>query len=309
VRINRVQKMPPSLEWALQIHSLEEIQRYRTLTLQGDGVDYSTDRDSEFSALSVIIKALRCFTPSCDAVRFTRIYIGNEFCQKLIPAVSQLQRFLSFCDAEGLALSLLTPYVTDEGLQGLRPLLERLACGGCEAEVVVNDWGVLRLVQRDYPTLRVVLGRLMHRTLRDPRITGVLAQIVPQEIKEALSEIPSLTVPTIVRLLQRYHISLIECDITPQGINFPATSPNSTVGVVVHLPYGFTTTGRSCLIGSLRLPRQQKFAPGHPCALECREWLAIVRYHKNFGAAQVDRDLYQLGNTLFMRTRRSSSPP
>jgi hypothetical protein len=39
VPINREQKMTPSLEWALQVHSLEEIQRYRTLVLHGDLAD------------------------------------------------------------------------------------------------------------------------------------------------------------------------------------------------------------------------------------------------------------------------------
>ena len=42
--------------------------------------------------------------------------------------------------------------------------------GGGATEVVVNDWGVLRLVRREFPGLRPVLGRLMNKMMRDPRV-------------------------------------------------------------------------------------------------------------------------------------------
>lgn len=58
--------MTPSLEWALQVHSLEDIQRYRTLVLQGDLVDCLAGIDPDFPVLPASLAALRCFASHCD---------------------------------------------------------------------------------------------------------------------------------------------------------------------------------------------------------------------------------------------------
>ena len=73
-----------------------------------------------------------------------------------------------------MSVTLLTPYVSDAGIESLKPLFKMLSESGTN-EVVFNDWGVLNLLRREFPRLKPVQGRLMNKSLRDPRVTGVYA--------------------------------------------------------------------------------------------------------------------------------------
>ena len=48
-----------------------------------------------------------------------------------------------------------------------------------EAEVVFNEWGVLRVLRTDYPALKPVMGRLLNRMKRGPRLMGVIDRLPP----------------------------------------------------------------------------------------------------------------------------------
>src|SRR5262249_27979740 len=43
-------------------------------------------------------------------------------------------------------------------------------------EVVFSDWGVLHLLRREFPRLVPVQGRLLNKSLRDPRVMGMYAE-------------------------------------------------------------------------------------------------------------------------------------
>jgi hypothetical protein len=101
-------------------------------------------------------------------VRFTRIAYGTEFCEHLLPSPDALRRVV----ATGRRLTFLTPYMSDEGIAQLRGLLPLLQ----DAEVVFNDWGVLRLLRKEFPHLTPVQGRLLNKSLRDPRVTTIYAE-------------------------------------------------------------------------------------------------------------------------------------
>ncbi len=62
----------------------------------------------------------------CDE-NFSRLYFGNEFCERLIPTVQQLTKVLSVVRQKGLAFTLVTPYVTNAGIKRLEKLLTVLA--------------------------------------------------------------------------------------------------------------------------------------------------------------------------------------
>jgi hypothetical protein len=79
-------------------------------------------------------------------VRFTRIAYGTEFCENLIPSRDSLRAVA----ASGRPLTFLTPYAGDEGIANIRALLPELPAG---SEVVFNDWGVLRMLRREFPHL------------------------------------------------------------------------------------------------------------------------------------------------------------
>src|SRR3990172_9007931 len=80
----------------------------------------------------------------------SRLYFGNEFCDHLIPSPRTLSEALALSRELGLRFSLVTPMVTDSGIDALGRLFRSLPDG---SEVIASDWGVLRLVRTEFPSL------------------------------------------------------------------------------------------------------------------------------------------------------------
>ncbi|MFZ0796308.1 MAG: hypothetical protein WAM98_00855, partial [Terriglobales bacterium] len=68
-------------------------------------------------------------------VRSQRAYLGNEFCQHLIPARESFSTVCRALRERGLTITFLTPPVNDAGLDKLRPLFAWLAAQVSGAEV------------------------------------------------------------------------------------------------------------------------------------------------------------------------------
>ena len=77
-------------------------------------------------------------------------------------------------------------------------------------EVVVNDWGVLGLV-RAHPSLTPVLGRLLTRMLRDPRLPPDRLEAEAPSTR-ALQQ-SSVTSPPFQGLLRSFGVRRVELDI------------------------------------------------------------------------------------------------
>ena len=92
---------------------------------------------------------------------YTRLYFGIEFCERLIPSVEEFKRALDYSRIHNLDISLVTPYVTDAGLSKLSSLFDYLTVNRIDCEVIINDWGVLNLINKKYRSLKPVLGRLL----------------------------------------------------------------------------------------------------------------------------------------------------
>jgi len=96
-----------------------------------------------------------------DSKQYSRIYIGNEFCDRRIPSVDFLKRIAKWCSGAPMELTLVTPCMTDAGLKPLKAALDYLSGENKKLEVVINDWGVLRVLRRDYPSSTFILGRIL----------------------------------------------------------------------------------------------------------------------------------------------------
>ena len=113
--------------------------------------------------------------------KFQRIYWGAEFCQNLIPSLQETREAVKFADQHDLGFSLMTPFVTERGLQVLRRIFSLLQNQKIwEPEIIVNDWGILRCLDREFKgRFRIVLGRLLVRQHRDPMIMRILKKQLP----------------------------------------------------------------------------------------------------------------------------------
>ncbi len=210
-------------------------------------------------------------------VVFSRVYFGNEFCEHLIPTPSLLARVYSAVQAKGLAFTLLTPSVTDDGIERLTPLFAFLAGREERSEVVVNDWGVLRLLRREFPNLARVLGRLLNKMLRDPLAAAYycLHPLTPKPTLSALRR-SNLTVPVYQAFLKRSGIEMVEVDNVVQGTDMDFKELG--FAAALYVPYGFVTTGRTCLFASLNQPKAKKFTVSATCSKECQRHYAECSY-------------------------------
>ena len=217
--------------------------------------------------------------------RVSRVHFGNEFCERLLPSRSLLESVVKTVSAAGLGFSLIAPTLTDHGLDAAQQLLEALPNG---SEVVVNDWGLMRRVRHGFPRLHLSAGRLLCRMLKEPRAPS--AQYMEFGGHGFMS-------PGFEALLQRFGVSRLEIDVPPFATVEDLRAPDNQVSV--HVPFGFTTTGRICRIGSLHQPPARKFATGHHCARECLSYATAMESAREPRGSGIR--IFQRGNTVFYR--------
>lgn len=214
-----------------------------------------------------------------------RLHLGNEFCERLIPSPTILKRAVALVDAAGLALTLATPSVPDAGVAKLRRLFRLLPDG---AEVVVNDYGVLRLLACEFSALEPVAGRQLCKMIKDPRL--------PNEQWARLNP-PGLGSPVFEDILGRFGVRRAELDVPPFAR--PTDLRAGGLALSVHAPFGYALRGRVCRIGSLRFEGVDKFRPDQACAKECLRYACRLTRPADHG--RQDLDSFQRGNSIFYR--------
>lgn len=221
---------------------------------------------------------------------FTRFAYGTEFCENLLPSPESLDAVVR----ASRPLTFLTPYVSDRGIEALRNLFALLE----DAEVVFNDWGVLRLLRREFPHLTPVQGRLLNKSLRDPRVTSIYAETAPAAPESSLRVLQrsNLDDASYLSLLARYNVRAVEMDNLPQGSDLSF----SGVDVSMYVPFGFISTARVCIAAALHYRGPEKFQPGAPCRHECQSHQLEYTY-SNSPFSNRDQKFLLKGNTYFYR--------
>jgi hypothetical protein len=220
--------------------------------------------------------------------RFSRLYFGNEFCEQLIPCAIDLDRVLAFVSHHDLDLTFVSPYVTDRGLHRLEGLLGKLAEKRPNSEVVFNDYGVLRILKARYSRLKPVMGRLLNRMKRGPRLMMVIDKL-PRTTVEYFRR-SNLTVPILCRFLNRNGVKRVELDNVLQGIGFALDRLEGSL----YVPFAYVTTTRLCLVNSCDKPEREEMIGIFPCGKECRKYTFYLRN------PIMPVTLIRKGNTIFL---------
>ena len=187
------------------------------------------------------LRAIRGISPG-----YSRVYFGAEFCQWRMPSRVIVEKAFTRASEMGLGFTLLTPWVTDAGMKrlegvlaGLASITEGLPKGA--AEVVVNDFGVFSLIKK-FGSLTPVLGRLLSKQKRCPRIPGIV---------EGLPEGGRLVYmgawaedPVAVKFLKGLGIRRVELDNPLQGLQTDLR--NTRLKGTIYTPYAYVTTTRHC---------------------------------------------------------------
>ena len=91
----------------------------------------------------------------------TRLYIGNPFCRQLFPDERTLSALLARARSDGLAVTLVT---------APDPRMDARLLKEYSGEMLVNDWGLLYRL-KDYPRIEPLLGTLLNKRRKDPRLS------------------------------------------------------------------------------------------------------------------------------------------
>jgi len=216
---------------------------------------------------------------------YDRLYYGCEFCERLIPSQARLERALAFADEHDMDFTFVSPFVTDEGVAKLEPLLKWLSKSCAGAEVVVNDWGVLNLVAEGGLDLEPVLGRLLTKQKRGPRLMRVVER-VPDEMIQHFQR-SNVDVPVLRDFLASKGVHRVELDNLPQGLARDPAVPAS-----LYYPYLYVSTTRLCLSNSCD-HRTRSLREIFPCGHECQT------YTFNLTHKDMPVQLLLRGNTHF----------
>jgi hypothetical protein len=222
---------------------------------------------------------------------YTLLYFGNEVCERLLPTARELDAALRFAGEHRIAFTLVTPYVTDAGLAKVADLLKRLARVDPQGEVVFNDWGVLRLLRATFPTLRPLLGRLLTKMKRGPRLVHTLGVGSP-ETSEYLRSC-SLETPHYQKFLQASGVMRVELDNVLQGIDL--NLKGSELRASLYWPYAFVTTTRLCLAAGCNDPAMAEEVGVLNCRRECRHYTFMLHH------PVMPTPLHAKGNSKFVR--------
>ena len=247
--------------------------------------------------------------------KYTRLYFGNEFCQRLIPTKEDLYQVINFVKKKQVGLSFVTPYVTDEGIERLEPLLELLNEKLPESEVIINDYGTLELMQEKKLKLKPVLGRLLTKQKRGPRIINIMNKLPKQAIEHFKKS--NAEVPIFQEFLIKNGFERVELDNLLQGIGDDLSrtacqrravlehaqkSPisdisKSKIKASLYYPYAYVTTTRFCLTA---ICNKKDAIPGiNPCKKECKIYGPFKLTNKNMPVP-----LLLKGNTQFFENKK-----
>jgi hypothetical protein len=229
---------------------------------------------------------------------FTRLYFGMEFCERLLPSPSQLKKALDFTQKNHLAFTLVTPYVTESGLNKVDKLIRLISELAPESEIVFNDWGVFHLLrEKNYP-VKPVMGRLLNKMKRGPRIANLKELIPPTSLNYFMT--PGVSIPEIQQFLLANAIARVEFDNLLQGLNLSGIS--SDLHLSLYLPFAYITTTRFCFMSSSTSSEKMKIGVA-PCRKECQNYaFSLVN-------PVMTTPLIRKGNTIFFSNENIPDKP
>ena len=218
---------------------------------------------------------------------YSRLYFGVEFCQNLIPSIEDLSYILRFVSKKRLDFTFVTPFITKEGLEKLKPQLNYLVQEHPVSEIIINDWGLLSWIDKNYSNLTLVLGRLLVKQKRGPRILSLMGRVPDIMIQHFRQS--NVDTSMISNFLISKGINRIEFDNLLQGISRPAHSLKGSL----YTPFVYVTTTRFCPASSTDRISNRSLRAIFPCNKECQNYTLKLQHE------QMPMDLFLKGNTQF----------
>lgn len=192
-----------------------------------------------------------------------RVYIGNDFCQEKFN-VNEIKKLLIFYNNK-VKITLLLPFFTDTFFCKLEKLLPFIKNNTSIKyfEIVFNDWGTFYYLRKNYPFFSLVMGRLLTKQKKDPRVNVILNNLqdkfrilkskedekkiiftkkVPKSLVNIFSR-SSIETKELFCFLIKNNVKRIEIDNIQADI---IMEKNNKVKVSLYYPYSLLTLTRYC---------------------------------------------------------------
>lgn len=214
-----------------------------------------------------------------------------------------------------ISFTLVTPYVGEKMLAradaALAYLDARAKKNKLTLEVVVNDFGILRLLHTKYTNLVPLAGRCMHKLLKTPLVdTYGNAAKVPgemirnqdvafidakqKEIVDGQNEFYAsceATYSPYASFLQRHKIERVALDFMEKREKL--YSKDMPCGIDLYYPWALVFTGRLCDTSAVEFPGRGDYACDEVCPRTCK------KYDLFFKLKTVGYKLLQRGNAAW----------
>ncbi|KAB7708244.1 hypothetical protein F9802_05970 [Bacillus aerolatus] len=227
-----------------------------------------------------------------------RIIFGSEFCQYRLPAARVVKKALDYCWENGMDFSFATSYVHEEKFKQLADILSLLDEAIQESEkrieVIVNDWGVYYYTKQNFPRLDIIIGRLLNKSIRDPRVAHYYNESnAPEEGKDFFKKTGLFSEP-FRQFLNDGKVSGFEFDQLIQGNSLSEEEAKQTIGL--HFPFGCVASGSACMVGFIDSDKADKFRGDPECKQQCQFYVFEL---KNKRHLDMKNRVFQKGNTAF----------
>lgn len=245
---------------------------------------------------------------------YSRLYFGNEFCERMLPSLTSFEETVAYAKKLKLSLSVVTPYITNDGLAKVEALFKLLEKKSIFCEVIFNDWGVLNLINHSYPNFKPVIGRLLTKQkrcpsvirllqrerrkclMRDPQNPGFKYIVIEKELPVGLDRYYKgsnvASVPIIHQFLLNQRISRVELDNTQQGLLLEL--PQGKISASVYFPYVYISTTFFCPSAGCD-SKDKPFLRIRPCRRQCQKYIFTLR-NRSF-----HKVIFLKGNTHFYK--------
>lgn len=215
---------------------------------------------------------------------YERIYFGDEFCQLKMPEIKDLKFLISKSSVK--KISVVLPYLTDKYFGRAKKLAAFISKNSFVFdEIVFNDWGFFYFIRKNYPEMKLALGRLLTKQKTDPFAAEIITNkqkitasrhniFVPKKISaEAVEYFGETLVNSKIfqKFMVQNNISRIEIDNVNWDINVKL--PNN-IKASVYYPYVKISTTRFC--GYLNML-------GENCSKQCRKFsIELKKYRSQY---------------------------
>lgn len=222
---------------------------------------------------------------------FSRIYIGNEFCPLIFPDKNTLNKILDSALIENFDITISLPYIREKNINWVVKVLDNLKqwcnCNSKKIEIIINDWGILNLISSKYPDFIPILGRLLNKRKKDPRLVGKLGMY---NLEECFIE-NNLNCNHFNEYLESLGVFRYEFETCRQKTRIPAGKHS------IHFPFYQMNTSQYCTLYAIcEKYHRSRQVPVSTCSHYCDE--ICFMYPKELNIVGYGNSIFGFDNSL-----------